>query len=628
MTLDGTLIEANRLCLEFCGFTRKEVIGRKFWDCGWWNPSPELMEMVRAGTQKALQGETFRQETTYYIADGSIRYLDLIIAPIRDVNGRILFLAPTGTDITERKRTEEELRQLNLLLEERVEKRTLQLETADQLRRQETLERRQAQDRFAKSFNASPAAMSITRFEDGMYRNVNPKFIELLEYSLDEVIGHTSLEIKIYKGPEERTDLLKLIRSNSGKWNYETQLSTKSGRHLDVSISVVEIELEGEPHILSMIMDITERNQMMAALRASEQQLRTLFDVLPVGVAYMSEDQKVMEPNRTLEKILDLSREELLNGAHQSQQYIRPDGSPMPESEFASTRALREQRTINNVETGIVRDGGQVIWTSVSATPISMPEPGAVVITVDVTNRKHMDDELRRSHRRYQLLSRRLVEIQEEERRTISRELHDRVGQSLAALNLNLSFLNNSLSGNTSMQVKSRLKDAIQLTEETVSTIRDVMADLRPPALDDYGLEAALNAYADTFSRRFGTRVTLVKPALPLPRFNPSIELTLLRIAQEALTNVARHANATRATLTLAMQDNMVYLNIDDNGEGIRSWQKANRPGSHGLKIMRERAETFGGTLQVNSFHGQGTRIEVKIPMQGNDQSTGLSEAG
>lgn len=627
MSLDGTLIEANRLILEACGFTRQQVIGRKFWDGGWWNPSPELVEMVRTGAQRALEGETFHQETTYHVADGSVRYMDLIIAPIKDDHGRILFLAPTGTDITERKRVEEELRHLNMLLEERVEKRTLQLETSDQLRRREMLERRQAQDRFVKSFNASPAAMSITRFEDGMYRNVNPKFVELLEYDLEEVIGHTSLDLRIYKDPQERAELLKLIRSNNGKWNYETQLSTKSDRHLDVSISVVEIELEGESHILSMIMDITERNQMMAALRASEQQLRTLFDVLPVGVAYMSEDRKVMEPNRTLEKILDLSREEMLNGAHESRQYIRPDGSPMPGSEFASARALKEQRTINNVETGIVREGGQVIWTSVSATPISMPEPGVVVITVDVTNRKHMDDELRRSHRRYQLLSRRLVEIQEEERRTISRELHDRVGQSLAALNLNLSFLNNSMSGTASLQVKSRLKDAIQLTEETVSTIRDVMADLRPPALDDYGLEAALNAYTDTFSRRFGIRVALAKPALPLPRFNPNIELTLLRIAQEALTNVARHANATRATVTLAMDDEVVYLNIEDNGDGIRSWQKANRPGSHGLKIMRERAETFSGTLQVHSFNGQGTRIEVKIPMQGIDLPTGQSEA-
>jgi signal transduction histidine kinase len=121
--------------------------------------------------------------------------------------------------------------------------------------------------------------------------------------------------------------------------------------------------------------------------------------------------------------------------------------------------------------------------------------------------------------------------------------------------------------------------------------------------------------------------VAFVKPAKPLPRFNPNIELTLLRIAQEALTNVARHAQATRASVTLAMQDDVVYLNIEDNGEGIRSWQKANRPGSHGLKIMRERAETFSGTLQVHSFSGQGTRIEVKIPMQGLDPSTGQHES-
>jgi two-component system sensor histidine kinase UhpB len=299
----------------------------------------------------------------------------------------------------------------------------------------------------------------------------------------------------------------------------------------------------------------------------------------------------------------------------------------MPVSEFASTRAFAEQRTINNVETGIIKEGGQVIWTSVSATPISVPDPGVVVITVDVTERKHMDDELRRSYRRYQVLSRRLVEIQEEERRTISRELHDRVGQSLAALNLNLNFLNSSLSGTTSLPIKSRLKDAIQLTEETVSTIRDVMADLRPPALDDYGLEAALNAYVDPFSRRFGIRVVLVKPADPLPRLNPNIELTLLRITQEALTNVARHANAKLATVTLLCQNDMVHLAIEDNGEGIRSWQKANRPGSHGLKIMRERAETFGGSLQVQSFNGKGTRIEVTIPIQSNDKSEVRAES-
>ena len=109
MALDGTIIEANRLSLEAGGYTRDEVIGKKFWDCGWWNPSPALMEMVRNGTRYAAEGNLFRQESTYFLADGSERFVDLIIAPVKDDQGQLLFLAPTGTDITERKQAEEAL---------------------------------------------------------------------------------------------------------------------------------------------------------------------------------------------------------------------------------------------------------------------------------------------------------------------------------------------------------------------------------------------------------------------------------------------------------------------------------------------------------------------------------------
>ncbi len=108
MALDGTIIEANRLCLDACGFTRDEVIGRKFWDCGWWSPSPRLVELVRTGSMEAAAGRFFRCETNYFLADGSDRFVDLILAPVKDEAGRILFIAPTGTDITEKKRLADE----------------------------------------------------------------------------------------------------------------------------------------------------------------------------------------------------------------------------------------------------------------------------------------------------------------------------------------------------------------------------------------------------------------------------------------------------------------------------------------------------------------------------------------
>jgi PAS domain S-box-containing protein len=117
MMLDGTVIEANRLFVEACGFTRDQVIGLKFWECGWWNRSEELAEMVRHGSRLAAAGHLFRRETIYFIADGSQRVVDLVIAPVTDDAGRVLFIAPTGVDITERKQVEEQLRLLDRMSE-------------------------------------------------------------------------------------------------------------------------------------------------------------------------------------------------------------------------------------------------------------------------------------------------------------------------------------------------------------------------------------------------------------------------------------------------------------------------------------------------------------------------------
>jgi len=111
LALDGTLVEANRLCLDTCGFTRDEVIGKPFWECPWWNPSPALMDMVRSACLGAADGRPFRAETNYFVADGSERVVDLILAPVTDETGRALFVAATGTDITERRQMEDVLRE-------------------------------------------------------------------------------------------------------------------------------------------------------------------------------------------------------------------------------------------------------------------------------------------------------------------------------------------------------------------------------------------------------------------------------------------------------------------------------------------------------------------------------------
>jgi two-component system sensor histidine kinase UhpB len=217
------------------------------------------------------------------------------------------------------------------------------------------------------------------------------------------------------------------------------------------------------------------------------------------------------------------------------------------------------------------------------------------------------------------------VEVQEEERHAIARELHDRVGQNLAALTLNLNILRSQLSGEILEKIGTRLSDSVTLVNDILAITRSVMADLRPNVLDDYGLEAALNEYADRFSQRYGIRVVSHGPSTPIPRLEASIEMTLLRIAQEALINIAHHAQASQAVMSLEAEEDAIHISVEDNGIGILSWQKVNQPGSHGLRIMRERAEAFGGSLKVHSSYKNGTRIEVMIPL-GSDTQKKISQ--
>jgi signal transduction histidine kinase len=205
--------------------------------------------------------------------------------------------------------------------------------------------------------------------------------------------------------------------------------------------------------------------------------------------------------------------------------------------------------------------------------------------------------------------------------------LHDQVGQTLIALNLNLTIVQGELSGGYTASLATRLADSIELVTEVIRLVRDVMSNLRPINLDAYGLESALQTYAQEFETRYGIPVQFEKRTPPLPRLDNNIEITLLRISQEALTNIARHAQANQASLSLRLDEKNVYLTIEDNGTGIASLEGDKRPRSHGLKIMQERAEALEGTLAIRSAPGQGTTIQAIIPLTPRDPDATHQEA-
>jgi len=170
----------------------------------------------------------------------------------------------------------------------------------------------------------------------------------------------------------------------------------------------------------------------------------------------------------------------------------------------------------------------------------------------EITERKHAEDGLR-------ALSRQLVETQENERRAINRELHDQVGQSLTALGINLNIIQTQIPDKAPDPLRSRVNDSLSLVEQTTEQIRDVMASLRPPVLDDYGLVAALHWYGGQFTRRTGIAIT-VEGEEPVLRLDARVENALFRIAQEALTNVAKHSQATQVTVTIEVDNETIRL--------------------------------------------------------------------
>jgi signal transduction histidine kinase len=210
-------------------------------------------------------------------------------------------------------------------------------------------------------------------------------------------------------------------------------------------------------------------------------------------------------------------------------------------------------------------------------------------------------------------ISRRLVEVQESERRTLANALHDLVGQKLTALNINLNIVKSESACVMTAQSGARLGDSLKLVEETIESIRDVMAELRPAVLDDYGLTAALRWYAEQFSKRTGVATTVIEQAPG--RLPVAAEEALFRIVQEALTNVAKYARATHATVTLGVTAQASCLTIADDGCGFDSTapEQPARERGWGLMIMRERAAAVGAELKVESAPGQGTRIIVTL---------------
>ena len=371
----------------------------------------------------------------------------------------------------------------------------------------------------------------------------------------------------------------------------------------------------GQPWFIhGVAFDISELKRTEEALGKSEGMLQGLFDFAPDTVVVVDHDGQIIRVNAQVEKMFGYRREELVG---QPIEVLIPDRL---RAEHVRERAgyIAEPHTRPmgiGLELYGKRKDGSEFPVDVMLSPMEA-ETTRVVIGVirDITRRKQSEEAQRDYAERLKFLSRRLMEVQEAERRNIALELHDEIGQVLTGLKLTLE-LGSRLPVDA---VAPTLDRARSLVNELMARVRKLSLDLRPAMLDDLGLLPTLLWHIENYTAQTQVRINFKHSGLERRRFAAEVETAAYRVVQEALTNVARHAGVDEATVTLSTRQQTLLIEVDDSGKGfdMESLHAANE--TSGLAGMRERAVLLGGRLTINSRPGLGTRLTAELRIADN----------
>lgn len=363
-----------------------------------------------------------------------------------------------------------------------------------------------------------------------------------------------------------------------------------------------------------------EHRMTQAMLRANEKLLNGITSSLGEGICVLNARGELIFMNPEAERLLGWSESELLGKTvHQIIHSQNPDGTPLAEADCGVQAVLRDGSVYKTDDEVFVRKDGSLIPVSYVATAIMErgKSTAAVIVFQDISQRKQAERDLLESRKQLRELSAYLQTVREEERTRIARELHDQLGQMLTGVKFDAMWLANQLSI-AQPEVVDKIASMAQLIDEILDAMRRVAADLRPVMLDDLGLVAAVEWLTEEFGKRTGISIRLeLNVAQEQVDYDLDAEVATAayRIVQECLTNVARHAQAGHVLVSLKCVDDKLMLRVSDDGKGISAANESKR-NSFGIIGMRERAHGLGGTLNFSSVAGEGTRVDVVMPIK------------
>lgn len=336
----------------------------------------------------------------------------------------------------------------------------------------------------------------------------------------------------------------------------------------------------------------------------------SLINSLP-GIFYLFDSNgKMMRWNKSFEKVSGYSTEEV--ALMHPVQFFDTD-----EQEYIASRIYEVfTKGVSDAQANFFTKDRKKIPFYFTGTMILLEEgPCLIGMGIDITEKVKAEEELKDSYDHIRALATHLQNIREEERASIAREIHDELGQQLTGLKMDIAWLARKL-GKQDEEIEKKIKSIVQLTDETVKTVRRISTELRPSILDDLGLIAAIEWHSVEFENRFSIQ-TVFKPEISQLDLEPATAIGLFRIYQESLTNVLRHANAKKITSTLYMKDNVLVMNITDDGEGF-DINAIDDKKTLGLLGMKERTLIMGGYYEIKSNFGKGTSVTVSVPLSNN----------
>ncbi|HSH38321.1 MAG TPA: PAS domain S-box protein [Chthoniobacterales bacterium] len=573
----GKIIYLNRFAATQFRVDAEEAIGADIMDVTVPNTSREQAEEIM---ETLRRGETWSGEFIAGRRDGSKFPIHASNTPVYNESGELIAIVGVARDMSEYHESQRALRE--------------------------------SEERYRATFDQAAVGVCQIRF-DGSFTRVNSRLCELFGYTADELLH---LKFSDITHPADLAHSLQLVgelsQEQRDSFAIDKRYVRKDGSVIWAfsTVSLMRDE-DGKPQVfIAVVEDITVRKEAEEKLRFQAQML----DSVGEAVIATAPDASVIYMNRYAESLYGWSKEEAIG-----QNIVR---LLMPEGPGRATAEehLKSLRTGTKAggEYVLRRRDGTTFHAVASATPMLSADgtvEAIIGVSNDVSEARRVGDRLLRSERQLRALTGRVQKSIEEERSRISREIHDELGQLLTGLKMDLRWVKNRLetAGDASLQpIVDRIVAGSELTDGVIRAVQSIAADLRPGVLDKLGLASALEFEARRFQERTGIACTVQHPAKMSP-LSPDVTTALFRIAQESLTNAARHSGATLVEVLLeGIGDDGVHLRVTDNGRGMKEDDPVGEK-ALGLLGIRERVNLLEGKVSLGSSGGQGMTVDVVL---------------